>query len=118
MASVPTEYLSQLLRKLRARGPCEITLPDLIKKWGEQGGECFLTGIELRVDDTGDWRPSIGRKDPSLGYTYDNTTLCCLEFNGPCPWSLNDIHRLVYQVHMKEQGKDHFDLETFDEPTT
>ncbi len=85
------EYLRQLVRKQRANGACEITLPDLIKKWEEQEGKCFLSGIELRVDETGDWRPSIGRKNPTLGFTHDNVALCCLEFNGPCPWSSGDI---------------------------
>jgi hypothetical protein len=95
---------------------CEITVEDLKRKFEEQNGKCFYSGIELR-SNTRAWRASLERRDPSLGYTYDNTVLCCLEFNGKCQWSPHDIHRLVYLVFMNDYGKLQFDLETFDLPT-
>jgi hypothetical protein len=92
---------------------CEITEDDLEKKLKEQGGKCFYSGIPLRTD-TRAWRPSLERKDPSLGYTYDNTVLCCLEFNGPRQWTLHENLKLLAERYLDEQGNDQVELETFD----
>jgi hypothetical protein len=94
-------------------GMFEITKEDLIKKFEEQNGKCWYSGIELQTDKRV-WKVSLERKDPSLGYTYDNTVLCCREFNGRCQWSPHEIRGLVYQVLMEEQDRDHVELETFD----
>jgi hypothetical protein len=95
-------------------GVFDITLKDLEKKFEEQDGTCYYSGMDLRID-TRAWKVSLERKDPSLGYTYDNTVLCCLEFNHRCQWSSEWIRRLVHMVLMKEQGKDQVELETFDD---
>lgn len=94
-------------------GVCDITLEDLEKKFKEQDGKCFYSGIEFQTDKRA-WRPSLERKDPSLGYTYNNTVLCCLEFNGKCQWSHHEILRLVALKRSNEQGNLRVKLETFD----
>lgn len=94
-------------------GVFEITPEDLEQKFEEQDGKCFYSGIPLQTD-TRAWRPSLERKDPSKGYTYDNTVLCCVEFNSRCQWTPKEIRRLVDMVLMKEQGRDHVEMETFD----
>jgi hypothetical protein len=93
---------------------CEITKEDLEKQLEDQEGKCFYSGIDLRAD-TRMWRVSLERKDPSQGYTINNTVLCCLEFNCRCQWSPDWIRRLVYMVLVKKQGNnDHVELEIFD----
>jgi len=56
--------------------------PDYVEKlWKDQDEKCFYSGIQM-VTSQSDWKVSLERKNPSLGYIKNNIALCCSELNG------------------------------------
>jgi len=59
---------------------------DILKAmWESQEGKCAYSGQPMNL--VGNWQVSLERKDPSKGYTQDNTCLICLELNGRDQWT-------------------------------
>jgi hypothetical protein len=81
----PRGALTQILHHARgrtkkiARKECSLTLEDLIEKFVKQGGRCAYSNMKLTFK--GNWKLSLERLDPKLGYTRKNTVLICQEFN-------------------------------------
>lgn len=85
---------------------CSITFTDLVDMLKRQRGLCYYSGIELRYGSYLDnnWVASLERKDPTKGYTIDNSCLVCTEFNTASGWSVNKfmyfIEELTGQKHL------------------
>jgi hypothetical protein len=52
---------------------------EIIKKFIDQQGVCYYSGVPMHP--RGDWKMSIERINPSIGYTIENTVLICYIFN-------------------------------------
>jgi hypothetical protein len=68
-----------------------IDLEDLFKK---QDGKCYYSRISMNFDRN-DWKISLERKDPNLGYIKDNIALACIEFNSISQWTLEKIQEML-----------------------
>ena len=62
---------------------CDIDIEWVQKKYKEQNGLCFWFGIEMipSIIPNHPQQPSLDRLDNAIGYTKDNTVLCCLFAN-------------------------------------
>lgn len=58
-----------------------ITLIDIVKIFISQTGRCKVSGIPLHFDINKSWLTSIERNDTKKGYTKENVSLICKEFN-------------------------------------
>lgn len=75
-----------------------INKDDLQEIYDQQKGLCYYSGIKMKYNHYDEWTMSIERLDNNIGYTKENTVLCCYEFNSGCQWSLekiNDIKTLI-----------------------
>jgi hypothetical protein len=68
----------QRMRALRL-GP--ITLDQLKAKWDQQQGICYYSGERMTFAGGDDTLVSVDRIDSNLGYTNENTVLCCYQVN-------------------------------------
>lgn len=62
----------------------ELTIEWLEDKFIKQKGRCLLTNLELEIKEglgINPLSPSLDRRDPSKGYTFDNTRLVCTAIN-------------------------------------
>lgn len=62
-----------------AHYPIAVSIDDIRRKYDEQHGRCFWTGMPLRLADVFESynmeMPSIDRLDPTQGYDYDNIVI-------------------------------------------
>lgn len=58
-----------------------ITLIDIVNIFISQTGRCNVSGIPLRFDINKSWLTSLERNDTKKGYTKENVSLICREFN-------------------------------------
>ncbi len=66
-----------------------LTKEILFAKYADQQGKCYYSGIKMNHTHNTDW---MMRLNNSLGYTSENTVLCCHEFNsGQNQWTLQKI---------------------------
>ena len=82
--------LSRLCASARQRSKLkkydfDLTVDILKKMWNSQEGKCAYSGQPMNL--VGNWQASLERKDPTKGYTQDNTCLICLELNGRDQWT-------------------------------
>lgn len=69
-----------------------ISKQDLIDLYTTQKRKCYYSDIEMKYNHHTDWMMSIERLNDNLGYTKENTVLCCHEFNsGKNQWTLKKI---------------------------
>lgn len=71
-------------------GIFNIDFKDLEKLWNKQDGLCYYSHIKMNFNER-DWRISLERLNPNLGYLNDNIVLCCREFNHRTQWSADKI---------------------------
>lgn len=64
-----------------------LTFDDVTSKWDAQGGRCSITGVDMVTMPNSDFKCSIERLDNGIGYTNDNTVLCCREVNTSAQWN-------------------------------
>ena len=78
--------------------PCISTL-ELIELHNQQSGKCYYTELEydLHAKQTDPLRMSVDRINNSMGYTKDNTVLCC--------WFVNCAKNIWPLDQMKELWK-------------
>lgn len=92
---VSSSRQSTVERQARGRNMCdsELTTEWVIKQYERQQGNCYWTGApiswsehgKLKLHDRTPWSVSLDRKDPTIGYTQDNTVLaawCTMPFEG------------------------------------
>jgi hypothetical protein len=75
-------------------GKHEIEINYLKNLWIKQNGKCYYSNIPMNYNKY-EWKVSIERLNPKLGYIKDNVVLCCTEFNGSCQWSLDKIDEML-----------------------
>jgi len=63
-----------------------ITIDDIIQMVIKQQGKCTISGKQMIFKGRSDWQCSIERKDNTKGYTKENTTLICSEFQTRRQW--------------------------------
>jgi len=71
-----------------------IVKADVLAIWERQEKLCFYSALPMNYDKA-EWRISLERLDPSIGYTTKNTVLCCREFNSRSQWSLKKIREML-----------------------
>ncbi len=78
-----------------AAGICTLTLQQLILRYEQQQGMCYWFPTKrMSFTPHSDWKMSLDRLDPSLGYTFENCRLVALEFNVSRTWSWEKIQRM------------------------
>lgn len=70
---------------------CNITVQDLIDMFKNQQGLCYYSGLKMNIQRHSNWRCSVERLDPELGYIIGNVVFVCLEFNCVAPWSREKV---------------------------
>ena len=73
----------------------DLTREDFIEMWEKQDGMCVYTGFKMDLQPNTLFSVSVERIDSSIGYTADNTVLCC-----------NVINRMKSNL----EGKTFFDM--------
>lgn len=70
-------------RARRRKQSFEISHEFVEALWVKQEGKCYYTGIsmELSYAKKSPYQVSIDRRDSTIGYTEDNSILCCLSIN-------------------------------------
>jgi len=58
-----------------------LTRRDFVDMWAAQDGLCVYTGIEMELQPNTLLSVSVERIDSSVGYTAENTVLCCNAVN-------------------------------------
>jgi hypothetical protein len=84
-------------RKCKGRldaGQIDIDFDYLLNIWNSQKGACYYTGMPLNFDKN-EWRVSIERTNPSLGYIQGNVVLTCIELNSSVQWSHEKIDTML-----------------------
>jgi hypothetical protein len=87
-------------------GKHTITFEELKEQYMKQNGESYYCPIKMNYDKR-DWRMSIERLNPDIGYTKENSVLCCLEFNGRIQWSrekMNKIPKILEYVKLQKES--------------
>lgn len=93
-------------------GVCNIIREDLITIWNRQNGKCYYSGIQMIPQPNSNWQCSLERFDNNKGYTTDNISLVCLEFNNYTKWTLDKIKRMLFFIY--EYNDDIFLLQEID----
>ena len=75
-------------------GRFEIEFSDLEDLFKKQDGKCYYSGISMNFDRN-EWKISLERKNPNLGYIKDNIALACTEFNSISQWTLEKIKEML-----------------------
>jgi hypothetical protein len=89
---------------------CPVTIDTdwIYERFLSQQGRCSISGIPMSLHPHSDWRCSLERLDNSKGYSPENTTLVCLEFNGPRQW--NPAKFKIFQSFISGQTAVHANL--------
>jgi hypothetical protein len=76
-------YISEKIYSYKRRAsklgvPFDLTKDDLIKKYDNQFGKCYYTGVDLILSDSGhnEANISLDRKIPDKGYVLNNVVWC------------------------------------------
>ena len=112
-ASSPTSYLRSWCKRGAGKGAhreVNITLEDLLQKWGDQQGRCAVTNMAMTFSPkslklgTG-LNVSVDRINPEQNYTPKNVRLVCHRVN--VMRSSGDDSDLVWWCQQIMQGKGH-----------
>ena len=77
-----TTFLRTCKNSAEKRGnEFSLTRQDLIDCWENQQGLCVYSGIEMTTQPALPTSVSVERIDSSIGYTPENTVLCCNHIN-------------------------------------
>jgi len=89
--------------------------PDYVEKlWKDQDEKCFYSGIQM-VTSQSDWKVSLERKNPSLGYIKNNIALCCSELNGNAKqWTQDKVINMLAILEQDVILSVQFKLETME----
>lgn len=72
-----------------------VSTRELIDRYKSTNSRCYYTGLEYSLFDKGPLQMSVDRVDSSLGYTADNTVLCCWFVNcAKNEWPLEQMKEL------------------------
>jgi hypothetical protein len=77
-------HLVNAAKKRSRQSGTEVSVPVAFVEWALIAGICMRTGIKFDFGSYGSraaFAPSLDRKDPSKGYTLDNTEVVCNAFN-------------------------------------
>ena len=77
-------HLINAARKRSRKSGVEVWVPAAFVEWALIVGICMRTGLKFDFGCYGSraaFAPSLDRKDPSKGYTLDNTEVVCNAFN-------------------------------------
>ena len=80
-------------------GIFELTFDDIKNLWKNQDKKCYYSGIKMNYDKN-EWKVSLERLDPKLGYIKNNIVLCCIEFNDKKQWR---IEKVINMLHLLKQ---------------
>jgi hypothetical protein len=58
-------------------GVSTITASDIARKWIDQNGRCYWSGMEFVLDPNSLYYPTLDRLDCNIGYTIENTAISC-----------------------------------------
>ena len=73
-----TTFLRTCSTSAMSRGQkCTITRQDLIDLWEEQQGRCYYSDLLMETKPALNTSVSVERLDSNVGYTRENTVLCC-----------------------------------------
>lgn len=104
--------LSRLCASARQRSKVkkyefDLTVDVLKTMWDSQEGKCAYSGQPMNL--VGNWQVSLERKDPTKGYTLDNTCLICLELNGRDQWTPEKVEyfRNLPRGHEVDYSSEH-----------
>lgn len=88
--------------KKRKENKCifEISYQDVLNLWNNQLGLCYYSKIPMIVHQKSDWKCSLEKKNPSVGYVINNIVLYCAEFNGRVQWSKEKFNNLLNLHYM------------------
>jgi hypothetical protein len=75
--------LGHVKKSKRRSRTLEVTIDinHLLHLWSKQSGKCAISGFPMRFPGGSLFSLTIDRIDPSLGYTEENTQLCCEAIN-------------------------------------
>ena len=76
-------------------GKFEMEFTDLENMYKKQKGLCFYSGIKMNIDRN-DYKMSLERLNPDLGYIKDNIAFTCSELNNISQWSLEKIQQMLF----------------------
>jgi len=79
-----------------------ITIDDIYSQYSKQNGKCIYSNIIMSHKPLSDFMMSLERTNNDIGYTKENITLSCSEFNsGKSYWNKNKIN-LVLELRKTE----------------
>jgi hypothetical protein len=86
----------------------EITFEDVIDLLNKADGRCEVTGVKFSDVSWGAYRrpfmPSLDRKDPREGYTFDNCRIVCVAANFAMgEWGEEVLHVMLRSMHGIEE---------------
>lgn len=77
-----TTFLRTCAKSAEKRGhKCTITRQDLIDLWLSQDGLCYYSDLPMEIKPAESTSVSVERLDSNVGYTRENTVLCCNAIN-------------------------------------
>lgn len=76
-------------------GKFEIEFIDLENLYKKQKGLCYYSGIKMN-SDRNDYKMSLERLNPELGYIKENIAFVCSELNSISQWSLEKIQEMLF----------------------
>lgn len=79
-----------------SRGQFDLTYEILLRKYHEQKGRCYISGISMVTDTNHLYTISVERIDNSKGETDDNVVLACHCFNHKAHMSREKFYFLAY----------------------
>ena len=75
-------------------GADELEFSDLEHLWNQQNGVCFYSNLPMNYNRN-EWKISLERINPKIGYIKGNIALICLELNHSSNWSFDKINEMV-----------------------
>ena len=76
-------------------GKIDIDISDLEGLYKNQKGLCYYSGIVMN-SDRNDFKMSLERLNPDLGYIKGNIALTCIEFNNISQWTHEKINEMLH----------------------
>lgn len=98
-------WRSAKMRAAKSHILFDITEQDVVYKWTTQGGMCYYTGEPMKLQrDNNRASVSIDRIDASVGYTKENTVLCCSVINiMKNDLSVSELKHLVESLYVRRE---------------
>lgn len=69
-------------KSFRTDHDCDVQLEFILELLQKQNGRCAYSNVPFEYITDSDWKISLERKNPFLGYIENNVLLVCHEFNG------------------------------------